>query len=75
MTMMPPEAPDVRCVFCKATREILPRCAKCNKLLGLMLTSPYDPGVWALQNPPDRREPEFSLDTGDVWGLAILERG
>ena len=42
MTMMPPEMPRTTCVFCKATREILPRCTKCNKLLGLVLTSPYD---------------------------------
>ena len=40
--MMDPDAPQRLCVFCKAQREIRPRCRQCNKLLGLVLTSPYD---------------------------------
>ena len=41
MSMMPPEAPYIRCVFCKSVREIKPRCEGCGKLLAIVLSSPY----------------------------------
>ena len=41
MTMMPREAPDIRCVFCKTELETDVRCAWCKKLLAQSLSTPY----------------------------------
>ena len=41
MNLIPPEALDQLCIFCKSQREIKPRCTNCNKLLAIMLSSPY----------------------------------
>ena len=41
MQLLSPESADERCKFCKSIREIKPRCTNCQKLLAIMLSSPY----------------------------------
>ena len=42
MSQIPPEMPEERCVFCKTSVEIEPRCRQCGKLLALAVSTPYD---------------------------------
>ena len=42
MLALPPEMPRQTCAFCKTSVEKEPRCRGCDKLLAVLISTPYE---------------------------------